>query len=58
MCLACGTTDPPPSMTCTLGRDHRVGTASGYPASGRLTATCAARPYSTAQAGRTRERTP
>ena len=22
---ACGTTDPPPSMTCTLGRDHRGG---------------------------------
>ena len=24
-CLDCGTADPPPEMTCTLGRDHRVG---------------------------------
>ncbi len=30
-CLACQMPDPPPEMTCTLGRDHRVGLASGCP---------------------------
>ncbi len=43
--------DPPPSMTCTLERDHRVGTASGCPACLRLTAPCAARPCSAARPG-------
>jgi len=32
VCLACQVPDPPPEMTCTLGRDHRVGVASGCPA--------------------------
>ena len=31
-CLACQIPDPPPEQTCTRGRDHRVGTASGCPA--------------------------
>ena len=33
-CLACQMADPPPSMTCRLGRDHRVGAAAGCPAAG------------------------
>jgi hypothetical protein len=45
-CLTCQMTDPPPSMTCRLDRDHRVGRASGCPACGRLTAACARRPCS------------
>jgi len=45
-CLACQMEDPPPDMTCTLGRDHRVGIAAGCPGCGRLTAACAARPCS------------
>ncbi len=57
-CLDCQTADPPPEMTCTLGRDHRVGAASGCPACIRLTAACAARPCSAARAGWTREGTP
>ena len=57
-CLACQMEDPPPSMTCRLGRDHRVGTTAGCPACGRLTAACAARPCSAAPAGRAREGTP
>lgn len=50
-CLACGIADPPRSMTCTLGRDHRVGAASGCPAYLRLTAACAARPCSARRVG-------
>jgi hypothetical protein len=46
MCLDCDLADPPPEMTCILGRDHRVGTASGCPACGRLMAACALRPCS------------
>jgi hypothetical protein len=38
--------DPPPSMTCRLGRDHRVGTAAGCPGCGRLMAACGRRPCS------------
>ena len=53
-CLACGMADPPPSMTGTLGRDHRMGTASWCPACGRLTAACAARLCSAARAGQVR----
>src|SRR5208282_1490506 len=49
-----GLADPPPSMTCTLGRDHRVGTASRCPACLRLTAACAVRPCSATQPGRAR----
>jgi hypothetical protein len=45
-CLTCQMTDPPPSMTCRLGRDHRVGRASGCPTCGRLMAACARRPCS------------
>jgi hypothetical protein len=45
-CLACQMEDPPSDMTCTLGRDHRVGVAGGCPGCGRLTAACAARPCS------------
>jgi len=45
-CLACQVTDPPPSMTCHRGRDHRVGAAAGCPACGRLRAACARRPCS------------
>ena len=45
-CLAYGMPAPAPSMTCTLGRDHRVGAASGCPACLRLTAACTARPCS------------
>jgi len=44
VCLACQMPDPTPEMTCTLGRDHRVGLASGRQSSqqgrhchGRLT---------------------
>jgi len=56
-CLVCQMEEPPPSMTCTLGRDHRVGTASGCPACGRLAAACAARPCSAARPGRARRGT-
>jgi hypothetical protein len=45
-CLACQMPAPPPEQTCTLGRDHRVGTASGCPACGCLIAACARRPCS------------
>jgi len=45
-CLACQMAGPPPSMTCHLGRDHRVGRAAGCPACGRLRAACARRPCS------------
>jgi len=45
-CPGCQMADPPPSMTCTLGRDHRVGTAAGCPGCGRLMAACALRPCS------------
>jgi len=45
-CLACQMADPPPSMTCRLGRDHRAGRAAGCPACGRLTAACTRRPCS------------
>ena len=55
-CLACQIPDPPPDQTCTLGRDHRVGTASGCPACGRLTAACARRPRPATR--RTRRRRP
>jgi hypothetical protein len=53
-CLACQISgaDPPPSMTCRLGRDHRVGTAAGYPGCGRLMAACARRPCSAWQGAR------
>ena len=45
-CLACPMAEPPPSMTCSLGRDHRVGTAAGCPGCGRTMAACARRPCS------------
>ena len=46
-CLACQMAGPPPSVTCRLGRDHRVGRASGCLACGRLTAAaCTRRPCS------------
>ena len=45
-CLACQMTDPPPFMTCHLGRDHRVGLVAGCPACGRPTAACARHPCS------------
>jgi len=38
VCLACRVPDPPPEMTCTLRRDHRVDLASGCPDCGRLAA--------------------
>ncbi len=57
-CLDCGMPDPPPEQTCTLGRDHRVGTASGCPACLRLPAACAARPCSAARPGRVMGGTP
>ncbi len=44
-CLDCGMADRPPSMRCTLGRDHRVGTGPGCPACLRLMTACAARPF-------------
>ncbi len=47
-CLACQIPAPPPDQTCTLGRDHRVGTQVGRPACGRLTAACTRRPCSAA----------
>ena len=53
-CLECGMADPPPSMTCTRGRDHRVGGTSGCPACLRLTVACAARPCSAARPGQAR----
>jgi len=56
-CLACQMEDPPPDMTCTLGRDHRVGPACGCPTCLRLTAACAARPCSAARPSRAREGT-
>jgi len=52
--LACQMPDPPPEMTCTQGRDHRVGAASGCPACLRLSAPCAAWACSARQAGRVR----
>jgi len=45
-CLACQMTDPPPSMTCHLDRDHYAGRQAGRQACGRLTAACAPRPCS------------
>jgi len=52
-CLACQLADPPPDMTCRLGRDHRVGTAYGCPGCGRLMAACARRPCSAMRRTRT-----
>ena len=49
--------DPPPEMACRRGQDQRVGAASGCPVNLRLTAACAARPCSAAQAGRARRGT-
>ena len=49
-CLRCRMPDPPPEMTCTGGRDHRVGAVAGCPQCGRTVAACAARPCS-ARAG-------
>ncbi len=47
-----------PEADETRGRDHRVGTASGCPACGRLTAACARRPCSaTRRSHRSRPRT-
>ncbi len=51
-CLACQMADPPPDMTCRLGRDHRVGIAAGCPGCGRLMAACALRPCSARRASR------
>ena len=49
-CMGCEIADPPPYMTCRLGRDHRVGTAAGCPGCGRLMAACALRPCSARRA--------
>ena len=55
-CLACGTVNPPPEMTCHGGspggvlRDHFVGTDCGCPHCGRLAAACSLRPCSAARA--------
>ena len=51
-CRACQMADPPPSMTCDQGRDHRVGIAAGCPACGRLVAACARRPCSVMRGAR------
>jgi hypothetical protein len=45
-CRRCALADPPPSMTCRLRRDHRIGTAAGCPGCGRLMAACGRRPCS------------
>ncbi len=45
-CPGCQMADPRPSMTCLLGRDHRVGLAARCPGCGRLMAACARRPCS------------
>ncbi len=43
-CRVRGLADPLPDPTCHDGRDHRVGTATGYPHCGRLQQACARRP--------------
>jgi hypothetical protein len=44
-CRTCGFADPPPDPTRHDGRDHRIGTATGYPHCGRLLLqACARRP--------------
>jgi len=56
-CLECGMPDPPPEPTCTLGRDHRVGSAHGCPECLRTRAACTARPCSAMRGKAIRART-
>ena len=50
-CCVCGSTDPPPEMTCIGGADHGVGRAADCRYCGRLRQACAARPCQTMRAG-------